>query len=131
MYELHFAYFSNCMNYGSLGCPLIHKKVTLEEILALRHVWITLRQQQPGLFEPQRGELEGAAEISECNSYMSQRLDSLRRDFFLFRRAGSMRPLTQKPASTCSKKLRHLTCVRRRSPDFTLIQKCSVDTLLP
>ena len=24
-------------------------------------------------------------EISECNSYMSQRLDSLRRDFFLFK----------------------------------------------
>ena len=27
-----------------------NKKVTLEEILALRHVWITLRQQQPSLW---------------------------------------------------------------------------------
>ena len=49
MYELHFA--NNCTNYGSLGCPLIHKKVTLEEILALRHVWITLRQQLHELWQ--------------------------------------------------------------------------------
>ena len=32
-----------------------------------------------GLFEPRRGELESGAEISECNSYASQHLDSLRR----------------------------------------------------
>ena len=71
------------------------------------------------------------AEISECKTYMSQRLDSLRRDFFLFRRAGNMRPLTHSLPAHVEKKLRYLTCVRRRSPDFTLIQKYSVDTLLP
>ena len=35
-----------------LGLTLKYKKVTLEEILALGRVWITLRQQMPSLWCP-------------------------------------------------------------------------------
>ena len=49
--------------------------------------------------EPRSGaSCRAVVEISECNSYTLQRLDSLRRDFFLFRRASTMRPLARKPA---------------------------------
>ena len=33
----------------------IYKNVTLEEILALRHVWITLRQQRGNCLSPDQG----------------------------------------------------------------------------
>ena len=54
------AYFSDCPYYGGLGCTLIYKKVTLEEILALRRVWITLRQQLHECLSPVKGELSGS-----------------------------------------------------------------------
>ena len=51
---------------------------TLEEILVLRRRMDYTSPAPLGLFEPRRGELESGAEISECNSYASQHLDSLR-----------------------------------------------------
>ena len=51
---------------------------TLEEILVLRRRMNYTSPAPLGLFEPRRGELESGAEISECNSYASQHLDSLR-----------------------------------------------------
>ena len=41
------------------------------------------------------------AEISECNSYALQRLDSLRSDSLAFGYAGIMRPLTLKSERGC------------------------------
>ncbi len=37
---------------GGLGCTHKYKKFTLEEILALRHVWITLRHQWGNCLKP-------------------------------------------------------------------------------
>ena len=47
LYGLHFV--SDCMHYGAWAAHL-NKKVTLEEILALGRVWITLRQQLHALW---------------------------------------------------------------------------------
>ena len=40
--------------------PLNRKKSHLEEILVLRRVWITLRQQLTDCLSPDRGELKGS-----------------------------------------------------------------------
>ena len=40
--------------------PLNKKKSHLEEILVLRRVWITLRQQLNDCLSPDRGELKGS-----------------------------------------------------------------------
>ena len=100
--------------------PYTNTLERLGEILVLQRVWITLRQQLPGLWqlrlyplykkgtfrrnlsaaacmdytspttarmsEPRSGaSCRAVVEISECNSYMSQRLDSLRSDFFIYK----------------------------------------------
>ena len=43
-----------------LTVPLSRKKSHLEEILALRRVWITLRQQLHECLSPVKGELSGS-----------------------------------------------------------------------
>ena len=56
LYGLHFA--NNCTHYGAWAAHL-NKKVTLEEILVLRRVWITLRQQLHECLSPDKGRVVG------------------------------------------------------------------------
>ena len=77
---------SNSQGYtAGYGNKLKKQIGTLEEILALRCVCFTLRQQLHECLSPDQGaSCRAVAEISECKIYAPQRLDSLRSSYLLF-----------------------------------------------